>query len=49
MVEAFNAANEIDAIEVDPANAWLGIIAVGPAYDSVREALADLGLRRPIC
>ena len=44
MVEAFNAANAIDSIEVDPANAWLGIIAAGPAYDSVREALADLGL-----
>jgi indolepyruvate ferredoxin oxidoreductase len=44
MVEAFNAANEIDSIEVDPATAWLGIVAVGTAYDSVRETLADLGL-----
>jgi indolepyruvate ferredoxin oxidoreductase len=44
MVEAFNAANDIDAIEVDPANAWLGIVAVGTAYDAVREALVDLGL-----
>lgn len=44
MVEAFNAANDIDAIEVDPPNAWLGIVAVGTAYDSVREALVDLGL-----
>ena len=44
MVEAFNAANDIDAIEVDPSNAWLGIVAVGTAYDSVREALVDLGL-----
>jgi indolepyruvate ferredoxin oxidoreductase len=44
MVEAFNAANEIDTIEVDPAKAWLGIVAVGTAYDSVREALAGLGL-----
>jgi indolepyruvate ferredoxin oxidoreductase len=44
MVEAFNAANQIDRIEVDPAEAWLGIIAVGTAYDSVREALVDLGL-----
>ncbi len=44
MVEAFNAANDIDAIEVDPRNAWLGIVAVGTAYDAVREALADLGL-----
>jgi indolepyruvate ferredoxin oxidoreductase len=44
MVQAFNAANEIDAIEVNPAQAWLGIVAVGTAYDSVREALVDLGL-----
>src|SRR5271167_1397601 len=44
MVETFNAANDIDAIEVDPATAWLGIVAVGTAYDSVREALVDLGL-----
>ncbi len=45
MVDAFNAANDIDAIEVDPADAWLGIVGVGTAYDSVREALSDLGLR----
>jgi indolepyruvate ferredoxin oxidoreductase len=44
MVEAFNAANDIDAVEVDPAEAWLGIVAVGTAYDAVREALVDLGL-----
>jgi indolepyruvate ferredoxin oxidoreductase len=44
MVEAFNAANEIDTIEVDPAHAWLGIVAVGTAYDSVREALSTLEL-----
>jgi indolepyruvate ferredoxin oxidoreductase len=45
MVEAFNAANDIDAIEVDPADAWLGIVGVGTAYDSVRDALTELGLR----
>ncbi|OBI55862.1 indolepyruvate ferredoxin oxidoreductase [Mycolicibacterium fortuitum] len=44
MVEAFNAANEIDAIEVDCPYPWLGIIAVGTAYDSVRQALDELGL-----
>ncbi|MFD6394892.1 indolepyruvate ferredoxin oxidoreductase family protein [Nocardia sp. NPDC060259] len=43
MVEAFNAANDIDCVEVDPSDAWLGIVAVGTAYDSVREALGDLG------
>lgn len=44
MVEAFNAANNIDAIEIDPDRAWLGIVAVGTAYDSVRQALSELGL-----
>ena len=44
MVEAFNAANEIDRIEVNPTAAWLGIAAVGTAYDSLRQALLDLGL-----
>jgi indolepyruvate ferredoxin oxidoreductase len=44
MVRAFNAANEIDRIEVDPAQAWLGVVAVGTAYDTVREALVQLGV-----
>lgn len=44
MVEAFNAANDIDRIEVNPDDAWLGIVAVGTAYDSVRQALTELGL-----
>jgi indolepyruvate ferredoxin oxidoreductase len=48
MVEAFNAANEIDTIEVDPAHAWLGIVAVGTTYDSVREALSALDLTEDV-
>ncbi|MFD4367734.1 indolepyruvate ferredoxin oxidoreductase family protein [Rhodococcus sp. NPDC058521] len=44
MVEAFNVANGIDRIEVNPSAAWLGIVAVGTAYDSLRQALLDLGL-----
>jgi indolepyruvate ferredoxin oxidoreductase len=44
MVRAFNAANEIDRIEMDPAQAWLGIVAVGTAYDTVRETLLELGV-----
>ncbi|RYH71197.1 MAG: indolepyruvate ferredoxin oxidoreductase family protein [Alcaligenaceae bacterium] len=44
MVEAFSAVNEIDRLEIDSADAWLGIVAVGTAYDSVRQALRDLGL-----
>ncbi|OBC14529.1 indolepyruvate ferredoxin oxidoreductase [Mycobacterium sp. 852013-50091_SCH5140682] len=44
MVQAFNDANDIDRIEVDPADAWLGIVAVGTAYDAVRQTLDELGL-----
>ncbi|UGU28317.1 indolepyruvate ferredoxin oxidoreductase family protein [Mycolicibacterium smegmatis] len=44
MVQAFNAANGVDVFEVDPADAWLGILAVGTAYDAVRQALHELGL-----
>lgn len=44
MVEAFGRANDIDRLEVNPAAAWLGIVAVGTAYDAVREALTELGL-----
>lgn len=46
MVESFNAANDIDRIEVDTTDAWLGVIAVGTAYDTLLEALATLGLPR---
>jgi indolepyruvate ferredoxin oxidoreductase len=44
MVQAFNDANDLDRIEVDPPQAWLGIVAVGTAHDALRGALADLGL-----
>lgn len=44
MVEAFGAANDIDRIEVDPPQARIGIVAVGTAYDALRQALTDLGL-----
>lgn len=44
MVEAYAAANALDAVEVAPANARIGIIAAGGAYDSMRQALVDLGL-----
>ncbi|WP_163752040.1 indolepyruvate ferredoxin oxidoreductase family protein [Mycolicibacterium helvum] len=45
MVQAFNAANDIDDITVAPEQAWLGIVGVGTAYDSLRQALTELGLR----
>jgi indolepyruvate ferredoxin oxidoreductase len=44
MVQAFAAANDIDCVEVDSTDAWLGVVAVGTAYDSVRQALTELGL-----
>ncbi|AOW93095.1 indolepyruvate ferredoxin oxidoreductase [Rhodococcus sp. WMMA185] len=44
MVEAFGAANDVDRLELNPPTAWLGIAAVGTAYDSLRQALLDLGL-----
>ncbi|AYJ48092.1 indolepyruvate ferredoxin oxidoreductase family protein [Rhodococcus sp. P1Y] len=44
MVEAYAAANRIDTIEVAPDTAHFGIVAAGGAYDSMRQALVDLGL-----
>ncbi|MCW2746824.1 MAG: indolepyruvate ferredoxin oxidoreductase family protein [Mycobacterium sp.] len=44
MVQAFAAANPLDEIVVDPAEAWLGIAAAGAQFDTVRQALTDLGL-----
>lgn len=50
MVRAFVAANSgsgpgaLNAIDVDPPRARLGIVGVGTAYDALRGALADLGL-----
>jgi indolepyruvate ferredoxin oxidoreductase len=44
MVREFIEANPIDAVEVDPSRAWLAIVAAGTAYDSVRDALTELGL-----
>ncbi|GAB04191.1 indolepyruvate ferredoxin oxidoreductase family protein [Gordonia amarae] len=44
MVEAFNEANEIDRLELPATEAWLGIVAVGPAYDAVCDALGQLGV-----
>ncbi len=39
----FAAANELNRIEVNPSDAWLGIAASGKTYYDVREALARLG------
>jgi indolepyruvate ferredoxin oxidoreductase len=43
VVRAYGAANGLDAIELDPPGATVGIAATGTAFDSVRQALVDLG------
>jgi indolepyruvate ferredoxin oxidoreductase len=43
MVRAYGAANHLDTVEIDPPHASIGIAAAGTTFDSVRQALADLG------
>jgi indolepyruvate ferredoxin oxidoreductase len=43
VVRAYGAANGLDVIEVDPPHATIGIAATGTTFDSVRQALNDLG------
>lgn len=43
VVRAYGAANHLDVIEIDPPQATVGIAATGTTFDSVRQALADLG------
>ncbi|MGG7105079.1 indolepyruvate ferredoxin oxidoreductase, partial [Rhodococcus sp. 24CO] len=44
LVQAYGAANNLDVIEVDPSGAKIGIVATGTTFDSVRQALTDLGV-----
>ncbi|MDT5064308.1 MAG: indolepyruvate ferredoxin oxidoreductase [Mycobacterium sp.] len=43
VVRAYGAANRLDVVEIDPPHASIGIAATGPTFDSVRQALTDLG------
>lgn len=43
VVRAYGAVNGLDVLEVDPPNATIGIAATGTTFDSVRQALHDLG------
>jgi indolepyruvate ferredoxin oxidoreductase len=43
VVRAYGAANGLDVIELDPPHATIGIAATGTTFDSLRQALADLG------
>ncbi|GEL20668.1 indolepyruvate ferredoxin oxidoreductase family protein [Pseudonocardia asaccharolytica] len=47
MLRAFLAANPINTVEVDPPEAWLGIVAGGKVFTDVRQVLRDLGLDDP--
>ncbi|HEU4366679.1 MAG TPA: indolepyruvate ferredoxin oxidoreductase family protein [Methylomirabilota bacterium] len=41
---AFAAANRLNRITLDTADAWLGLVAAGKTYYDLREALRELGL-----
>jgi indolepyruvate ferredoxin oxidoreductase len=41
---AYAAANQLNVIEVDPAEAWITIVAPGRTYRELRQALSELGL-----
>ena len=41
---AYASANRLNRVTVDPADAWIGIVASGITYREVREALVRLGL-----
>jgi indolepyruvate ferredoxin oxidoreductase len=44
MVQEFARVNALDRVEVDPSDAWLGIVAPGKTYSDTMQALLDLGL-----
>src|SRR6478609_5006722 len=44
LVRAYAAANALDVVEVDPPNATVGFLASGSCFDSMRQAMADLGV-----
>lgn len=43
VVNAYGAANDIDAVELNPPHAELGIVATGTTFDAMRQGLLDLG------
>ncbi|MCW8378656.1 indolepyruvate ferredoxin oxidoreductase family protein [Streptomyces justiciae] len=45
----FTEEHPVDAVELDPEQAWLGIAAAGKIYDDTVQALADLGLDADGC
>ena len=43
-VQAYAAANGLDVLDIDPPQATVGFVASGSCYDSLRQALQDLGI-----
>ena len=43
MVQAYAGANDLNVVRLDPPHPSLGLIATGPAYDSLAQALLDVG------
>ncbi|MCP2289111.1 indolepyruvate ferredoxin oxidoreductase family protein [Nocardia amikacinitolerans] len=44
LVKAYSTVNQLDVIEVNPAQARIGIAATGTTFDALRQALLDLGV-----
>ncbi|MGZ0153538.1 indolepyruvate ferredoxin oxidoreductase family protein [Kribbella sp. WER1] len=44
LVRAYAVANVLDVLDVDPAGARIGFVASGSCYDSMRQAMTDLGV-----
>ena len=43
LVRAYATANDLDVVEVDSSHARVGFLASGSCYDSMRQAMSDLG------
>mgnify|MGYP001024824560 FL=1 len=43
MVQAYAAANDVNVVRLMPPKPRLGLVATGPAYDSLAQALLDVG------
>ncbi|WP_405059285.1 indolepyruvate ferredoxin oxidoreductase family protein [Kribbella sp. NBC_01505] len=44
LVRAYAAANHLDVLDIDPIQASVGFVASGSCYDSMRQAMTDLGV-----
>ena len=44
LVRAYAVENGLDVVDVDPAHARVGFVASGSCYDSMRQAMKDLGV-----